>query len=407
MALPLPSPEPAATAIDTVFEKLLSDIVGGVYAAGRGCRPSASCPASSARRARPCARRCAGSASGTWSSPGGGRGRRPRPYRNWSMEVIAAYLRYGKPEAGQPTIARILLDLLAVRRAVVLEVIRLTASRVPRGGTAGARAAMARAWSLARVAPVRARGLRGHAPDRGGGAVPPGLWLLNRFLAARMEAAGELSFAVRPPEDYVAVHSKFFESVEAGDTDGACRIDERLPRAPRRRPREGPAGERMTYRHTPTARRVLRSLVPVICPPEAVPLADAIVDHMALTDERRRADHAARPRRGLLAYDLGALPRYLRRAHALPPDRAERYYASWGRGPTPIQVQLARALNQVMSLACYEQPEIMEAVGYDVAPWIEQVKHKRLTVFADDVRRQDAEILAPDPLRPRARQEVA
>ena len=31
------------------------------------------------------------------------------------------------------------------------------------------------------------------------------------------------------------------------------------------------------------SKRVLRSLVPVICPPEAAPLADAIVEHMALT----------------------------------------------------------------------------------------------------------------------------
>ena len=37
------------------------------------------------------------------------------------------------------------------------------------------------------------------------------------------------------------------------------------------------------YRHSSTARAVLRSLVPVICPPEAALLGDAIVEHMALT----------------------------------------------------------------------------------------------------------------------------
>jgi hypothetical protein len=163
----------------------------------------------------------------------------------------------------------------------------------------------------------------------------------------------------------------------------------------------------MTYRHTPTARRVLRSLVPVICPPEAAPLADAIVDHMELTmgvvPPLMQRGLAA----GLVTYDLGALPRYLRRAHALSPDRAERYYASWEMGPTPIHVQFARAINQVMSLACYEQPEMLDALGYHPGPWIEEVKRKRLTVFADDVRRQEEQILAPDPLRPRAAAEVA
>jgi hypothetical protein len=45
----------------------------------------------------------------------------------------------------------------------------------------------------------------------------------------------------------------------------------------------------------------------------------------------------------------------------------------------------------------------MERVGYRPAPWIAEVTHHRLTVFRDDVRRQDAQILAPDPLRPGVR----
>jgi hypothetical protein len=53
-----------------------------------------------------------------------------------------------------------------------------------------------------------------------------------------------------------------------------------------------------------------------------------------------------------------------------------------------------------MSLACYEQPEITARIGYHPAPWIEEVTRKRLTVYRDDVRKQEAQILAPDPLRP-------
>ena len=156
----------------------------------------------------------------------------------------------------------------------------------------------------------------------------------------------------------------------------------------------------MSYSHSPTARAVLRSLVPVICPPEAAPLADAIVDHMALTIGALPPLMANGLAAGLVTYDLGALPRYLRRAQALTPDKAEAYYASWEHGLTPLHVQFARALNQLMSLSCYEQPEMMEAVGYRPAGWIEKVTKKRLTVFADDVRKQDAQVLAPDPLRP-------
>lgn len=167
---------------------------------------------------------------------------------------------------------------------------------------------------------------------------------------------------------------------------------------------------RVTDRRGPlsvAARAVLRSLVPVICPAEAHGLADAIVDHVGLTIGAtaplvRRGFGA-----GLAAYDLGALPRYFRRAHALTGEPAARYFASWEHGPTSLHVQLARAVNQLVSLACYEQLEMQEAVGYRVAPWIEEVRAKRLRVFADDIAKQDRQIVAPDPLRPVRAKEVA
>ncbi|MFT3699152.1 MAG: hypothetical protein QM831_38755 [Kofleriaceae bacterium] len=163
----------------------------------------------------------------------------------------------------------------------------------------------------------------------------------------------------------------------------------------------------MSYAHSPTTRAVLRSLVPVIRPPEAVPYGDAIVEHMALMFD------AVPPLLGrgigvaTIAYDLGSIPRYRTRARALTGDRAAAYFESWEHGITPLHKQFAVGINQLMSLSCYEQPEMMERIGYRVGPWIEKVTKKRLTVFADDVRKQDAQILAPDPLRPRAKKEVA
>jgi hypothetical protein len=162
-----------------------------------------------------------------------------------------------------------------------------------------------------------------------------------------------------------------------------------------------------TYRHSATARRVLRSLVPVICPPEAAALADAIVDDLELQFAATPSLIQRALAAGLVAYDLGALPRYLVRAHALSTDKAETYYQSWERGVTPIHQEFARALNQLISLCCYEQPAMMESIGYRPAAWIAEVTKKRLTVFAADVRKQDAQILAPDPLRPVRKQEVA
>ena len=224
MALPQPSPEPTQTAIDAVFERLLADIVGGVHP------PGARLPAerelsrqlgASRPTLREALRRL-----GEWNlvEPRRGSGVVVRPYRDWSIEVISAYLRYGKPDAGQPSIGRILLDLLAVRRAVVLEVIRLTAHRVPPGGTAGARAAMARAWSLRGTPQYAREDFEVMRQIAEAARFTPGLWLLNRFYQLWLSTADELRFAVHPPDDYVAVHSKFFDLVEASDVDAACRL---------------------------------------------------------------------------------------------------------------------------------------------------------------------------------------
>lgn len=159
----------------------------------------------------------------------------------------------------------------------------------------------------------------------------------------------------------------------------------------------------MSYEHSATGRAVLESLVPVICPPEARGLAADIVAHLALTIDASPAIIQKGFAAGLVAYDVGALPRYLKRASKLTGDSAEKYFASWEHGITPLHRQLARAINQLMSLSCYEMPAMMERVGFRPAPWIEEVRERRLTVYRDDVRRQEAQILAPDPLRPGVR----
>jgi hypothetical protein len=49
----------------------------------------------------------------------------------------------------------------------------------------------------------------------------PGLWLLNRLSDVWFDAAATLGFAVRPPDDYVAVLTKFFDLIEAREADAA------------------------------------------------------------------------------------------------------------------------------------------------------------------------------------------
>jgi DNA-binding FadR family transcriptional regulator len=221
---PLTKPDPTATtAIDQVFEKLLSDIVSGVHPAGSRL-PAERELSRQLGASRPTLREAL-RRLGEWNlvEPRRGSGVVVRPYRDWSIEVLAAYLRYGKPEQGQPSIGRILIDMLGMRRAVVLEVIKLTSSRIPKGGTAGARAAMARAWSL-RATPAFAREdfdvMRQIAEAA---RFTPGVWLLNRIAKLWADAAGEIAFAIGLPDDYVAVYSKFFDLIEEGHADEAYR----------------------------------------------------------------------------------------------------------------------------------------------------------------------------------------
>ncbi len=217
-------PVDAPTAIDAVFEKLLQDIVRGVHPAGSRL-PAERELSRQLGASRPTLREAL-RRLGEWNlvEPRRGSGIVVRPYRDWSIEVIAAYVRYGKPDPTQPTIGRLLLDMFAMRRAVVIEVIRLTAGRVPKGGTAGARQAMARAWSL-RDQPSYAREdfevMRSIVEAA---RFTPGLWLLNRIADIWLDAASALRFAVRPPDDYVAVHTKYFELVERGDADAAVTL---------------------------------------------------------------------------------------------------------------------------------------------------------------------------------------
>ena len=221
MALPQPT---EVTAIDAVFQTLLKDIVGATYAAGTRL-PAERELARQLGASRPTLREAL-RRLGEWNlvEPRRGSGVVVRPYRDWSIEVLAAYLRYGKPEVGQPAVTRMLIDVLAMRRGVVLEITRLTVSRVPKGATTAARAAMARAWSM-RDQPSYAReDFEVMRAIIEAAQFTPGLWLLNRLADVWVDAAATLSVALRPPEDYVAVYTKFFDLIEAREPDAAYSV---------------------------------------------------------------------------------------------------------------------------------------------------------------------------------------
>lgn len=153
------------------------------------------------------------------------------------------------------------------------------------------------------------------------------------------------------------------------------------------------------------ATALMISLVPVICPPEALTLGLAAdhAGHVGLTVGAMPRGLRTAFLLGLRTYDEGArvwLPARGRAARSLPPPLAERYYLRWEHGPTPVHVQLARALGQLLKLAHYEHPQVQERMGYRPAGWIDQVRRRRLATYGDAVRAAEAAVIAPDPLRP-------
>jgi len=226
MAAPTSDPvhTTAITAIEAVFDAILADIVRGHYPAGARLpaeRELARMLGASRPTLREALRRL-----GEWNlvEPRRGSGVVVRPMVEWSIEVLPAYLRWGRPGAGQPTIGRMLVDLLALRRALFVDVVRLVASRLQPGGTAAARVALDRAWAL------REQGQAFQVEDFGviravveGAGLLPALWVLNRISGVYLDVAQTLSTAFKPPPDYYESHTKFLDALDRADGEAAAR----------------------------------------------------------------------------------------------------------------------------------------------------------------------------------------
>jgi len=157
------------------------------------------------------------------------------------------------------------------------------------------------------------------------------------------------------------------------------------------------------YSHSPRVRRLLRSLVPIVCPPEVEQLGvvDAVVDHVALSMRAFPVPLRRALLLGLRTYDLSAAawPRARgRTAGMLPRHRAAAWYALWWRSPLLPQRELAKAVKALMAIAYYEQPKVQAQLGYAPQAWIDKVKGRRLEVYGDAIRKHERSLIEPDPL---------
>ncbi len=213
------------SAIDTVFETILADIVRGTYP------PGARLPAERELSrmlgaSRPTLREALRRLS-DWClvEPRRGSGIVVRPRIDWSIEVLPAYLRYATPGPGEASIADLLRDLLSIRRTLIRELILIVADRIPPGSTAKPRAAVARAWQvrddLAKFTVEDFSVIRTVVEAAN---FLPAVWLLNRLSGVYLDIAASLSGTMQPPASYVDAHERFLSALDQGDGPGAARI---------------------------------------------------------------------------------------------------------------------------------------------------------------------------------------
>src|SRR5262249_20575287 len=216
-----PLAERSTPSLASTFDALLHDIVSGRYPSGTRLPPErdlARALGASRPTLREALRRL-----GEWGliEARRGSGVIVRDLRDWSFDVLPAYLRAGAPTETVPVVR----DLLAVRRLVLVDILRLVAPRIVPGALDAARAAAARAFAargdaalfleedfeLVRALPLPVKLL-------------PALWMLNGLARVYLDLARTIQGPAMVPDDYLATHTEIFAALEARDAETACAI---------------------------------------------------------------------------------------------------------------------------------------------------------------------------------------
>ncbi len=222
--------EPPLTATETVFEKLLADIVGGTYPAGARL-PAERDLAKQLGASRPTLREAL-RRLGEWNlvKPRRGSGIAVQHVSDWMIDVLPSYLRYAEPGPEAPATPVMVRDLLRLRRSLMREILAMVVGRVRPDATAAARVVVRQAWEN------RSAGARSATADLDvlrsiveSAKCLPGLWMLNQMSAIYNDLAKSLGAVLAPPESYISAWESVLEALEQANSDEAiARMDQYL-----------------------------------------------------------------------------------------------------------------------------------------------------------------------------------
>jgi DNA-binding FadR family transcriptional regulator len=214
-------PAPATTT--AVFERLLREIVSGAYPPGARL-PAERELAVQLKASRPTLREALRRLA-EWGlvEARRGSGIAVRPKRDWSIDVLPAYMLHGAAARGPEELGALVRDLLAVRRSLFLDVLRVVGPRIAPGSLARAREHVTAAWAArAQVGEFVRQDFEAMRAVVEAADFVPALWLLGSLTGVYASIATHLTGAASPPSDYLASFAIVFDALESHRVDAAC-----------------------------------------------------------------------------------------------------------------------------------------------------------------------------------------
>jgi hypothetical protein len=157
------------------------------------------------------------------------------------------------------------------------------------------------------------------------------------------------------------------------------------------------------YRMPKWMRRMFAPLVPIICTDEAVELGlvDDVIEQVELSMRAFPPFLRLGLIMGSLLFEFGAvfLPSSrLRTFSRMTRAQQEKYFRRFWHSKFGLFHQLAKGLKAAVSLGYWSLPPVLERMAYHPDRWIAEVAARRVRDYADDIRKHDALVVAPDPL---------
>ncbi len=215
------------SAVQVVLDKLLKDIVGGAY--GPGARLPAERELVTTLKASRITIRGALRQLESWSvvTIRHGSGVTVRDWREWSMALLPAWLRYGRPGQGRPGPGAMLRDTLALRRDMILASLRRAAPGLAGADLGEPRALARQAWEQrqdpARFAQLEFSVFKALCAAAGMWST---LWLFNDLYETNSRLVGLIGLSPNMPATYLQTMDRCFEALEQGRGDHAVQLVE-------------------------------------------------------------------------------------------------------------------------------------------------------------------------------------